>query len=233
MKWKEGILKADNTKLPQYQQPFQVWLKENVDIPSGPQCAAGCCQWKPKQGSNATHKRFMCTVCGHIKSIPRDEILDLSNLNDPETCPHGRLTRLGSSKNFVNYFCMDCRTSIERVTREQAKYADEVAKQLLLASNRVQNTVEKLTKDPDLHVRDAMAVVRIFEQQASAQIAAAGENGRILTSELVSTLQDIVDGVLMSAAGESTVFPDNDGLQPFSGASASVGFMVVLEPEER
>ena len=227
-------MKADNEKLPQYQQPFQIYLKENLDVPSIPQCASGSCQWKPKQGSNATHRKEICTKCGHTRSVPRV----FSSSYDPETCPHGRLTRLGSSKKFVNYFCMDCRTSIERVTREQATYADQVAKQILLASTRVQRTAEKLTKDPDLSVRDAMAVIRIFEQQAGAHVAAVsaaeGDNGRIQTSELVSTLHDIVDGVLMSTAGESTVFPDNDGeMRPPSGASAHVGFMAVLEPERK
>ena len=125
-KWVEGVLTAKPEKLPQYQVPFRSWVEERLERPpSIPQCTA--CVMQKVQGTNATHVRYKCTVSGFRTSVLREQ--DRARM-DPETCPHERLTRLGSTKKFVNYWCPDCKTTVDRVTRVQAEQADALAKKL-------------------------------------------------------------------------------------------------------
>ena len=190
-------------KLPQYQQPFRAWLEEvKGNDPTAPQCVVST--FKKVAGSNATHDRLECTVCAHRISVRKEK---KKPSFDPESCPHARLTRLGSSKKYVNYWCTDCQTTVERVTREQAEHADRLATQMFLASTRIKESIGKLTKDPQLSTKEAMPVIRMFEQQASARVASLGDGGTGNSSELVAELQDIIDRVLLVNSAEGFCIP--------------------------
>ena len=109
----------------------------------------------------------------------------------------------------------------------QAEQADALAKKLFLASTKVKTTVGHLAKDPELDAREAMAVIRMFEQQASARVAELASNETVNSSDLIAELQDVIDGVIAVRVGEGAVFPDNDANSGSRSSRAGTAFMAV------
>ena len=125
----------------------------------------------------------------------------------------------------VNYYCADCRTSVDKVTRKQHQASEQLSKQLFLTPAKHQASISKIIDELPLDNQEAMAIIRIFAEQASANIAAKDDNATTGSSELVAILMDVVDAVKavrgMPATAEAAVsigaasseeqpaFPDN------------------------
>ena len=88
-------------------------------------------------GTTATHERLVCDKCGSKKSVPR---VKSPPKYDSATCPHAMLTWQGSTKTTVSYYYLECRTTVNEVTRAQAEAADRLATQILLTSARIKES---------------------------------------------------------------------------------------------
>ena len=129
-------------------------------------------------------------MCGFKKSVPRDDRTYL----DPESCPHENVNHMKSSKDFINYYCMDCGTSIDRKPRGDAERAKQVARAIELSNTRVQRVASKLATDPTFTKQQGLAVVRIFEDVANGLITQQTDD-TVSCSFLQSILQDCMDMV--------------------------------------
>lgn len=105
----KDMVRKGKARMPDYQKPF----RSNLLASSSTQESPDGCNFQAAAGSTRTTIRYKCTRCGNAYSEPRPRERALL---DPATCPHENITRLGSSKKYVNYFCMDCETSVHKVS---------------------------------------------------------------------------------------------------------------------
>ena len=66
---------------------------------------------------------------------------------DPDQRPHRNVNNLKSTKNTVNFYCMDCGTSVETKERTEAVRDREIAARVEHASNRVKTLADKMTTE--------------------------------------------------------------------------------------
>ena len=156
-------------KLPIYQRPFRDWLDEvGGDVHclfSKYEEEGRICSFKIGPGTNASHFRMVCTNtgCGYKKSVPKPPP---QRIREPDTCPHENLTRNFSSQKFVCYFCKDCHTVVEKVSRGQDNATKRLANQTFLTSTRIQKTMASICKDPENILSQAAAVAEMLKEQA-------------------------------------------------------------------
>ena len=136
-KWTKKIVETTSAKvsdLPLYQQRFKLWYEQTHGTTVNmPQCPNGCDF--VKKYANETHETYMCTRCKFKESRLRPPPADLT---PPDQCDHplNRRSHRHSSKDYVNYFCTKCNTSIDRVLRTQHERS-------VIAGNAVQESGER------------------------------------------------------------------------------------------
>ena len=139
------------------------------------------CDFKVVQGSNASVNRLQCRVCGYKMSEPKVR----PRPRNPDTCPHKNLSKRGATKNLVNWYCEDCQTTVDKVTRPQFNQTVALQQRMILASSRVKETTKKLVDDVCLEIQEARTIIRMFEQHGMQRIDGMESEETVDSSELM------------------------------------------------
>ena len=105
------------------------------------------------------------------------------------------MSALTSKKDLVRFFCLDCNTIIESITRTEAEEAKMIGKQVERAGDRVKHTAARLVKDHVLSAAETRQVLHHFYKFAESACHRPQE--QFLTSELHKMLADSVDSVVI------------------------------------